>query len=210
MQVKSFSRPTPITGDRAATPMQRLRQATRSAHERIELALPLFDPSLTRASYIRVLESFHGFYAPLELLCERVAGPVRKELDLASRAKTPLLVTDLGAMGRTPADLLALRRCRALPKVTLASHATGVLYVLEGATLGGEVIARHLRGALGIDASSGAAFFSGYGAQTRVMWMRFAAYVDGAAGLDLDDSIAAANGTFAALERWLTVSMTSQ
>ena len=48
------------------TRMQRLREATRVVHTRIEGVLPLLDPALTRARYTRVVEAFYGFYAPLE------------------------------------------------------------------------------------------------------------------------------------------------
>jgi heme oxygenase len=184
--------------------MQLLRQATRCAHDRIERALPFFDSSLTRAHYLCVLQAFYGFYAPLEPLCALVAGPTAAALELETRTKVPLLAADLAVLGHSPGDIEALPSCRALPTVRLASQAVGVFYVLEGATLGGAIIARRLRDVLGIDAASGAAFFTCYGDRMREMWMRFAAHVDRDPGLDLDTAIAAAIQTFETLERWLT------
>jgi heme oxygenase (biliverdin-IX-beta and delta-forming) len=187
--------------------MQRLKQATRSAHDRIERAFPVFDQSLTLARYAQVVRALYGFYAPLEQLCENVVGP-STPLDLRKRMKLAFLATDLTALGHTSIDIQALPICRALPLLTDASQAMGVLYVLEGATLGGQIIAQRVRHILGIDAFSGAAFFAGYGDQTRAMWMRLAAHVDAMPGLDVATAIVAAGQTFETLGGWLTASRT--
>jgi heme oxygenase len=187
--------------------MQALRHATRSAHDRIELALPFFDAGLTRTRYVRVLQALYGFYAPVEPLCELVVGASGAALELRTRRKLALLGADLAVLGHTRRDLEALPTCRALPTMTLASQALGVLYVLEGATLGGQIIARRLHDFLGIDAVGGAAFFGCYGERTREMWLRFAAHVERVPGLDLGAALAAAIQTFETLERWLTASL---
>lgn len=186
--------------------MHLLRQATRRAHDRIERALPLFDRSLTGGRYVRVLQALYGFYAPLESLCEIEAGPSGAALELKTRTKAPLLAADLAILGNPQRDIYALPLCRALPKVAKPSQAIGVLYVLEGATLGGEIIARRLRETLGITAVNGGSFFACYGGRTREMWTRFAAHVDGVPGLEIETAIAAAIQTFESLERWLTAS----
>jgi heme oxygenase len=190
--------------------MLALKQATRSAHHRIELALPFFDAGLTRARYIRVLQALYGFYAPVERLCELAVGPSEAPLELRTRRKIPLLDADLAVLGQPRRDLAALPSCRLLPTVTLASQALGVLYVLEGATLGGQIIARRLHELLGIDALGGAAFFASYGDRTREMWRRFAAQVERAPGFDLAAALGAAVQTFETLEGWLTVSLGSR
>jgi heme oxygenase len=184
------------------TRMQLLRQATLEAHTDIERALPLLQPGLTLALYTRVLAAFYGFYALLEPLCQGAAGQGAAALDLPRRAKTPLLETDLTLLGHTPATLLALPRCRALPQVTSMSDAIGALYVMEGATLGGQIISRHLFDALHLDAQKGAAFFSGYGEQTGEMWRSFAMHVERADGLEIVPAMAAAVETFELLEGW--------
>ena len=135
--------------------MHLLRQATRTAHDRIERALPLFDRSLTRGRYLRILQALYGFYARLEPLCQIEVGPAAVALELKTRTKAPLLAADLASLGHSHSDIQALPSCRALPEVTGPSRAMGVLYVLEGATLGGQIIARRLREVLGIEAFSG-------------------------------------------------------
>lgn len=51
----------------------------------------------------------------------------------------------------------------------------GTLYAIEGATLGGQVISRHLQTTLGLTASTGARFFNGYGdtLSTQQHWQEF-------------------------------------
>ena len=81
--------------------------------------------------------------------------------------------------------------------------ALGRLYVLEGSTLGGTFIDRHLSG---LPSLSGVRLraFSPYGAQTGAMWHAFRrvtrAHVAG--GGDADAMLSAATGTFRALAQW--------
>lgn len=186
--------------------MRVLREATHLAHMRIEGVLPLLDPGLTRARYTQVVETFYGFCAPLEPRITSAAGAVGPALTLDLRSKLPLLLTDLRALGRTRAEVEALPHCPSLPVVESPSHAIGALYVLEGATLGGQIIRKHLRNLLDIDASRGAAYFTGYGATTGAMWTRFGQYVNESAEIETDAALHAAVETFQTLTRWLEVS----
>lgn len=195
------------TAGSVTTRMQQLRHRTTEAHARIERALPSFEASLTPVLYMRVLVAFYGFYAPLEPLCQRAVGQATAGLDLAGRAKTPSLAADLVALGHTPSSVLALPRCTALPSVTSMSEALGALYVMEGATLGGQIISRHLDRSLQLHGHDGAAFFSGYGNQTREMWRRFNLHVESADELDMRQAVSAAVETFATLEVWLVATL---
>ncbi len=187
--------------------MQALRDATRAAHTRIEGVLPLLEPGLTRARYTRVVEAFYGFYAPLEPSIVRAAAAEGAALSLGRRAKLPLLTTDLRALGKPLAELELLPRCRHLPVLDSASHAIGILYVIEGATLGGQIIRRHLRDRLGIDEASGAAYFTGYGATTGAMWRSFVDHVNHSTTLETEVATRAAVHTFEALTQWLEATL---
>ena len=183
--------------------MQCLREGTRQAHMRIEGALTLLSPRLSKAEYLRVLEAFYGFYAELEPRIAAEAGEHRDALKLEIRGKLALLALDLGGLGRRVDQIDALPRCTSVPEIRTASQALGALYVLEGATLGGQVIARSLQAVLGISATSGAAFFNGYGGETRPMWKSFCDYVDRAPGIETDMAVATAIDTFETLRVWL-------
>ena len=192
-----------------ATRMQRLREATRLPHAQIEGSLPLLDPGLSPARYRSVMAAFYGFYADLEPRLLLAAGLHAADIELGRRAKIPLLLLDLRALGRASDQIAGLPRCTDLPLSPTPSHALGTLYVLEGATLGGQVIARNLRAALGLGPTNGAAFFDGYGGETRLMWKGFSEHVDRAAALDVDALVASAVDTFEKLRVWLVAAVES-
>jgi heme oxygenase len=191
------------------TRMQRLREATRQAHTRIEGTLPLLDPKLTLARYRAVIEAFLGFYVDLEPRLLRAAGAHAADIELGRRGKVPLLNLDLAALGLTSVEVAALQRCDDLPPAVTPSQALGVLYVLEGATLGGQVIGRNLGATLNLGATNGAAFFAGYGNDTRAMWKSFSEHLDRSAALDTEAVIASAVDAFEKLRTWLVVAAQS-
>lgn len=184
----------------------RLKSDTAAVHERVEAMLPLLDPALTRDAYRGVLAAFLGFYRPLERALWRHAPALAAiGLHAAERVKTPLLEHDLRALGASDAAIGAARECAPLPDVGDLARAVGSLYVLEGATLGGRVIARHVARSIGVGEANGGAFFAAYGERVGAMWTAYrdavAGYVDD--GGDEDAIIAGAVETFGMLERWL-------
>ncbi|MBC7548517.1 MAG: biliverdin-producing heme oxygenase, partial [Polaromonas sp.] len=104
-----------------------------------------------------------------------------------------------------PHALAETPQCQALPDLATPLKLFGCLYVLEGATLGGQIITRHLHASLGLTPQSGGSFFSGYGPHTGSRWKEFCAHLTAfAAQLDSDAEIVdSANATFDSLDRWL-------
>jgi heme oxygenase (biliverdin-IX-beta and delta-forming) len=87
-----------------------------------------------------------------------------------------------------------------------AEDAWGLLYLLEGSSLGGQLIARHLAATLGLTAANGAAGMAPYGAETGTLWRSFKRELDLAAmrpGFDPDAVIDAANAGFGRLDAWM-------
>ncbi len=156
--------------------LPRLREQTRAAHAAIEFELDLIGPGLGRVMYRQRLARFFGFYQPLEAELHRSSSILAGLNDFAARRKTPLLLADLDHFDVNPA---ALPLCTRLPELRSAEARYGCLYVLEGATLGGQVIGRHLRERLGIEPHSGGRFFAGYGDRTGSMWHSFRAALAG-------------------------------
>lgn len=149
--------------------------------------------------YALLLERLYGFYAPGEAAL--AAHPLTADGRAPSRRKLPLLARDLAALGR-PGDPPSAEP----PPLTSTGHAFGCRYVLEGATLGGQIISRHLRERLGLTAETGAAFFHGYGPETGRMWKAFGAHLCGrVASGDCaeEDVIAGACDTFVRYEAWV-------
>jgi heme oxygenase len=167
--------------------------------------MPVMNPNLSRADYRALIEGFFGYYAPLE--ARLITSPVWIELafDFAARRKVPRLEQDLVALGLTAGELPRLPRCAALPWLATLPQVLGCLYVIEGATLGGQVITRHLRATHGITPETGGAFFAGYGVETGPQWQAFGAMLTAAAERfgGEGEMIASANRTFETLDRWL-------
>ncbi len=161
--------PTPMTvakiqtGDERATDqargtpalMRRLREHTAVVHAATE-ALPLMQtvlgPQPSGAGYGHYLLTLHGVYAALEpALYAAVPPPLLTALGIAP--KLPALRQDLlalrGSAAAMPPPSEDLRseidRCLSAAGAQRTATALGGLYVLEGATLGGQVIARRLR-----------------------------------------------------------------
>lgn len=185
--------------------LKHLKEATRSRHAALESRLPLLDPELPRSDYRDFLHLFFGYYEPLET--RLLAQPCWKALgfDYTERRKTPRLAQDLMALGDTADALKSLARCQNLPSLSTPGQALGCLYVIEGATLGGQIITRRLEAGLGLTPASGASFFSGYGAQTGSRWKDFCAMLEANTGRACrpEDILGGALQTFETLGQWL-------
>jgi heme oxygenase len=182
-----------------------LKRGTRAEHERIERSVPLLSGDLDHATYTSYLEKLLGFYEPLE---DALAPHPWHEVGLAfaDRRKTGLLMHDLGHLGYDEAALAAVARCTELPRLSDLPAALGCLYVLEGATLGGQILTRHIERRLGLAPATGCAFLASYGAAVGVMWRQFG---EGLTAFPCDDKttrrmVQSARTTFHAFERWLT------
>jgi len=79
----------------------------------------------------------------------------------------------------------------------------GILYVIEGSTLGGRVIYKNIHQNLELDADSGAAYFSGYGELTEPLWKGFMAELVAYEQINNtgDEIIAGANHAFNAIHK---------
>jgi heme oxygenase len=184
--------------------MIRLRQKTLRQHLQLRQRLDLFHHLATLDDYRRLLEKFLGFYGPIEASLEKQLDRRAAGFDFDRRRKVPMLVSDLRALGVK--QLTAVPRCAALPAVDSAPQAFGCLYALEIATLGGQILARHLNRALGVSPGAGCSFFNSYGDQAVRMWHDFGQQIKKyAATNEIEDGMTrAAIETFVRLEHWMT------
>lgn len=177
-----------------------LRDRTAALHERVERAADIPARLASPAAYADLLVRFHGFYAPLEDRLAAVAG--FDALDLGPRRKAHRLEDDLRVLGRAAGP-----RCERLPLIRTPADAFGCLYVLEGATLGGQIVRRDVARRFGYGPGTGCSFFSSYGDQLRPMWVAFGDALTRFADRQPDASeavVAAAAETFTRFEEWLT------
>jgi len=183
---------------------QRLKRDTAAGHQRLEAQIGLLDPGLDVHRYRRVLETFYGFYVPVERDVTLLAA-AELPLGFPLRARAELIERDLLALGLSPADLAALPRCVDRPELSGVEDLAGCLYVLEGACLGGQVLTPLLQRRLGL--ANCTAFFAGDEEGTLPRWIVVVAWLDGLprTGASTTKVISAATATFDAFARWAVV-----
>lgn len=186
-----------------------LRLHTQAQHERIEATLNLPASIRNHDDYARLLGAFYGFYVPLETaLLSHEAALSGVGVKLSGRRKAHKVRTDLESLRMSGEAIDELALCPSPPVLPTWRHALGSLYVMEGSTLGGQVIARQLRRHLDLPAALHLQFFSGYGARTGTMWRAFVDSLN-AVNLPVEDTadvLQGARETFEALERWMAAS----
>jgi heme oxygenase len=87
--------------------------------------------------------------------------------------KIPLSLRNLQHLGMTVDQINKLSVCTRLPTISDFPSAIAVIYVLEGATLGGRTISKHLKSSISVYPDSRGAFFSSYLENIGQMWETF-------------------------------------
>ena len=191
--------------DGASPLRQQLKRETADLHQRLEVGsgaarTRALAPPLPASAANRSI----GFYAPVEAGLVRLAaaGP---PLGFPLRARSELIESDLLALGLSRRELAELPRCTDLPRLSCPEDLAGCLYVLEGACLGGQVIAPALRRRLGVAKGSGASFFVGDAEATAARWILVLTWLEGLAraGARSEEIVASACATFLTLARWV-------
>jgi len=181
----------------------RLRSATSTLHDELERQLELMTPQVSLVRYTRIIGLLYGFYRPMEGRLERLSNlaPVRK---FSLRTRSELLERDLLCLGWQMQAISQLPTCTKLPSLREPEHFAGCLYVLEGASLGGQFLTRHLRATLGLTDERGITFFTGDGASTPARWKCVLQWLEHVShsGLSVDQIVASACETFSSLLNW--------
>jgi heme oxygenase len=82
------------------------------------------------------------------------------------------LLADLEVLGISQ-EAAATVNAAAIPQVQTLAQVLGSLYVLEGSTLGGQLLTRHFEKSLGLRGGAGCSFFASYGNDVGKMWTEF-------------------------------------
>lgn len=177
----------------------RLRRATQPAHRQLEAALGLLEDPVTAHRILGTLQRLHGFHAAWEpALAPVVPAPV-----LLPRLKLPLLEQDLHVFGATKESLHNAPACHAAALLCRnPAAAAGTLYVMEGGTLGGQVIVRSLEHT-GWFSSRRPSYWNPYGADTGRRWSETVTYLESLPDRCADEAIASAIACFELLQSWL-------
>jgi heme oxygenase len=153
-------------------------------------------------TYRKLLERLWG----LHLIWEQRALNVLDVQLLGPRLKAQWLRSDLQAMGLSEQAIARIALCPLPMEMRNASQALGAMYVLEGSTLGGQVIYREAAEKLELTPETYGRFFYGYGTRTAAMWTGFGELLQSrydAGELDLDEASTGAKAMFVTVTAWL-------
>jgi heme oxygenase len=90
-----------------------------------------------------------------------------------------------------------------LPSLESPAQALGSMYVLEGSSLGGQILSRHFEKTLGVRPDSGCRYLSAYGSDTGVMWKIFCEVLESRPTAEVPQMTLAAVETFQILHECL-------
>ena len=180
--------------------LSRLRFETRPFHDAVEANAfnqALTAGTITATQTAEFLTRMYGFVQPYEAALRQYAAAFGPAWQLEQRYRAPLILEDLALLGY-PAEPPV---CSAMPPLETCAQLLGSMYVLEGSTLGGQVIARQLAAA----DIAGRHFFAGRAERTGPLWKQFGQLLTAAAAAeDADAIVASAILTFQTLAAWLT------
>lgn len=182
--------------------LQQLKTDTEDLHRGIETVVPLMDPHLTIAEYAGYLERIFPFYEAAEARLFCTPGLREAVSDLDERWKKNILAADLRALGVLPHGLM---NESLVPQLKTVPEALGCLYVLEGSTLGGQILLRAVRNALGPDVEGKTQFLASYGPEVPQKWRDLCVSLNASLAdpADRESAVRSARATFSGLHKWL-------
>jgi heme oxygenase (biliverdin-IX-beta and delta-forming) len=179
----------------------KLRSATRASHQRAETLVGL---PRTLHTHIQTLAIFYGFIEPWEAKIAPALAPLQGHLQ--GRGKAEHLIQDLKNLGVIEITRASIPRCEHLPLVDNLPAALGSMYVFEGATLGGQILSRHIEQHLGLQNGIGYSYYRSYGAGVGMMWRRYCELtIQNSADSQADAMINSARDTFQSLCDWFEI-----
>ena len=159
-----------------------LRQATHVHHNQLNrhpMLAGLTHADYAISDYQKLLCAYSGLYQGLEQHIMNFLCTHETQFDYRPRLKSAWLSQDLAYFQIAPATP---NRAIAYPNIKELGDLVGILYVLEGSTLGGQLISKHLAKNLDLTSKTGGRFFAGYAENTATFWtdfLLFAAQLDG-------------------------------
>lgn len=177
-----------------------LKNETKLQHSQIEstpLLSKIINSNISLEEYQLLLRKFYGYIAP----CENLIKKMPWQYLLSQREKTQILITDLLTLG---IEKHSVEYCHYLPPLKNYEQVLGYMYVMEGSTLGGQVISKILQDTLKLTPELGAGFFYGYGKNTRNRWIEFCQILDNKIDDEQQNEIVmSASQTYSTLQDWM-------
>jgi heme oxygenase len=159
-----------------------LKETVKTAHDKLEnnsVLSPLFGENVSIEDYANALATLHGFYAAVEKNIMAFMADKPDLFDYQSRLKTPALEDDLKMLGKTP-----FISNIEFPAPKNVAELVGMIYVLEGSTMGGQFLVRK------IGDKFPTRFFSGYGENTAKKWREFWTFANAVCTVEKHEDVA--------------------
>ncbi|WP_159473635.1 biliverdin-producing heme oxygenase [Dyadobacter sp. 3J3] len=149
-----------------------LRQKTSESHVNLEenrFSKAILGPEVKLSDYQLYIAKLYGVIKA----CENDIFPVIASIltDMGERFKSRLMLDDLLKTGFSIDQVTSIPVFK-FNKLSV-SDALGAMYVIEGSTLGGKILYKHMNQVLGLNEQNGASYFYGYGQQTGLLWKSF-------------------------------------
>lgn len=192
-----------------STLQERLRTQTHVVHQRLHehpLFVSLFDGTITLAQYCGLMTAFYGFYLPLERSIDGIAAQSEPlSASFTYQKRSDFLAKDLADLGQSSHQIARNPLCAEIETVVTPASLGGVLYVIEGSTLGAALIDRAAQKILCTQTTRGRSFWAWNRAHNREQWRAINIYLDhlDTIGHPKDALIQGAIDTFQVLATWL-------
>lgn len=149
--------------------LDQLRSQTRNAHTRLEslpVSASITSNNISILDYAHYLQLMHAVILETENKIFPVLSGVITDID--ERRKLQWIENDLQQIGSGPKSFGTVFKTElSLP------FALGVMYTVEGSTMGGRYILKNIESVLGLNENQGAKYFAGYGHATGKFWKNF-------------------------------------
>jgi heme oxygenase len=181
--------------------LKSLKTETIELHDEVMSYVPLLNVDLNLDQYRSHLKRMISLYAPLEANLLVAIAHLGDPFGLSIRLKSDWLRSDLFALDVSEAEINTLSSQLECEAVLTMPEFIGTLYVLEGSTLGGQVIRRSLLTRLPF-AAKAMRFYTGYGDRTATLWGTFRTIAQNlVTEQDIPASVSSAKATF---QRFIT------
>lgn len=155
--------------------LNNIKSKTADSHRKLEslpISASILSPSMKTADYIHYLCLMHDVHKNVEeLIYPMLSGIIA---DLNERKKKHLIEEDLLYLNHNKS---ASNNVFDSANLTVP-FALGILYVVEGSTLGGRFILKNIMTVPGLDKDQGISYFKGYGEKTGSYWKSFLTFLE--------------------------------
>ena len=179
---------------------EKLKQETKTEHQLLEKAMiPLLRNANSVEKYTQILYLFYSFFNQAESHLSNLNLSDEEVPFLEKRRKSEWILRELASLKQSPPPTI-ISSAEGFPEIKTISEAFGLLYVLEGSTLGGQHIVKMLQQT--VPASNHQfLFFNGYGSDTMLMWTSFVTAMN-SLSLDTEQVVHKAAEVFRAFHRY--------